>query len=576
MYHRIKFFLLSSLACFTAVFMASAQKQPQDTLTFERSWSHGLNLYTSGTDHYGIAVDISNRAWIVNGSGIYVFTADTGTALTNWAVANARALRFDSVSNLFFVCSRQNTSPQVRIYKPSYTLITQWGTNSLSDPSGIAVDLNGSVFIADYGNSRINVFNRKGDYQSQFSVSTSPTDVAVTPDDFVYVSGNYFVGCYSSAGTFVSSRYIASSGYFFAARSVAASSDGLLHFLGYYSSSWYDGRVVGETLTDIVSGIVADGQPVGSCFSPGGDRLYVIGPAKVYVYRRCYRTVGARPLNALPLPYIQNTAQRSGTQWIDVDFSVADSDNATVQVGAIGFVNGQQDLLSAVPMKSFTNGTDIVSWTNVTTGVQHHITWDALTDWFALYGNLKVNILAKDNRNLLDFHLITIPSNATSATPLTISVSPYGQTDFLGIWTWLIATRDPSINLSTGNVYAVGNLYGVTNQALLAQTQTGGGQVTTLTTSDGRTFLYSMISSNMVSTSYSNMIVREATTNEIYRAAMGTVLTNLTAITQWPPLVQINGLPVKVNEYGFDTGTIGNGGTLPNNAWWVVLVPKGP
>ena len=200
MYHRIKFFLLSSLACFTAVFMASAQKQPQDTLTFERSWSHGLNLYTSGTDHYGIAVDISNRAWIVNGSGIYVFTADTGTALTNWAVANARALRFDSVSNLFFVCSRQNTSPQVRIYKPSYTLITQWGTNSLSDPSGIAVDLNGSVFIADYGNSRINVFNRKGDYQSQFSVSTSPTDVAVTPDDFVYVSGNYFVGCYSSAG----------------------------------------------------------------------------------------------------------------------------------------------------------------------------------------------------------------------------------------------------------------------------------------------------------------------------------------------------------------------------------------
>ena len=212
----------------------------------------------------------------------------------------------------------------------------------------------------------------------------------------------------------------------------------------------------------------------------------------------------------------------------------------------------------------------------MTTGVQHHLTWDALTDWFALYGNLKVNILAKDNRNLLDFHLITIPSNATYATPLTISVSPYGHADFLGVWTWLIATRDPSVNLSTGNVYAVGNLYGVTNQTLLAQTQIASGQTNTLTTSDGRIFLYSMISSNMVSTTYSNMIVREATSNEIYRAAMGTTHTNLTAITKWSPLVQINGLPVNVNEYGFDTGSITAGGGLPNNAWWVVLVPKGP
>ena len=113
MYHRIKFFLLGCIACFVAVFMASAQKQLQDSLIYERSWNHGLNLTIGSTDHYGIAVDISNRAWIVNGSGIYVFTADTGTALTNWAVANARALRFDSVSNLFFVCSRQNTSPQI-------------------------------------------------------------------------------------------------------------------------------------------------------------------------------------------------------------------------------------------------------------------------------------------------------------------------------------------------------------------------------------------------------------------------------------------------------------------------------
>ena len=77
-------------------------------------------------------------------------------------------------------------------------------------------------------------------------------------------------------------------------------------------------------------------------------------------------------------------------------------------------------------------------------------------------------------------------------------------------------------------------------------------------------------------------VVMEASSHALHQKRVAglefdaAVLTNLTAITQWPPLVQINGLPVKVNEYGFDTGTIGNGGTLPNNAWWVVLVPKGP
>ena len=259
---------------------------------------------------------------------------------------------------------------------------------------------------------------------------------------------------------------------------------------------------------------------------------------------------------------------------------MVDPSNATDQVGVIAFVNGSQNLLAAVPMKTFTNGTDIVSLTNVTTGVNHHITWNTIADWSAGYGNLRINILAYNNRNLLDFHLITIPSNATYATPLNISVSPYGQTDFFGVWTWLIASGNPNVNLVTGSVYAVGNLYGVTNNSLLAQTQFANGQTNTIITTNGLTFLFSMISSNLAQAAYSNMVisnlvVRAATTNEIYRAAMGTTHTNLTTITQWTPLVQINGLPVAVNEYGFDTGSITTGGGLPNNAWWVVLAPPG-
>ena len=502
---RIKFLVVSIIANVVVVFTATAQKQLQDSFFPDHQWSNSFTLVNQSPG-YGITVDISNRCYVANGNGVFVYNS-TGTLLTNWTVASARDIVFDPVSNIIVVCSATSNN-QIKIYNSNFNLIVSWGTNSLNSPYGVAIGPDGLVYIADSGNNQIQVFDQQGHFQRKWGSAGSANgqfnglyDIAVGLDGSVYATDyiNTRIQQFDASGNYVASYSIGS--VYWNTRAITLSPDGLV---------------------------------------------------------------------------VSNSAQRSGTQWIDVNFSVFDSDNATVQVGAIGFVDGHQDLLSAVPMKSFTNGTDIVSWTNVTTGVQHHLTWDALTDWFALYGNLKVNILAKDNRNLLDFHLITIPSNATYATPLTISVSPYGHADFLGVWTWLIATRDPSVNLSTGNVYAVGNLYGVTNQTLLAQTQIASGQTNTLTTSDGRIFLYSMISSNMVSTTYSNMIVREATSNEIYRAAMGTTHTNLTAITKWSPLVQINGLPVNVNEYGFDTGSITAGGGLPNNAWWVVLVPKGP
>ena len=578
MSYRIKFSLLGILAYFVAVFPTSAQKQLQDNFVLDRQWSNTFTLVNQAPG-YGITVDASNRCYVANGSGIYVYNS-TGSLVTNWPVSSARDVFFDPVSNVVFVCSATGNN-QVRVYDLSFNLVNLWGTNSLNSPYGLSIGTDGLVYIVDSGNNQVQVFDRKGNFQRKWGSTgslggqfTNPYDIAIGPDGSVYVAdtGNGRLQQFDVLGDLLST-YTETANW--TVKAVAVSPDGLIYAWGGTSSA-YGARLFPAQLANMFGFPFGHSEFVeGAAYDRSGNNIYILTQTQIHVYRRIYRTAGLKSPNVLPLPVVLNTAQRSGTQWIDIDFSVVDGDNATVQVGAIGFVDGRQDLLAAVPMKTFTNGTDIISWTNVTTGVQHHLTWDALTDWFTLYGNIKVNILAKDNRNLLDFHLITIPSNATYASPLSISVSPYGYTDFLGVWTWLIATRDPSVNLVTGSVYAVGNLYGVTNQALLAQTQIASGQTNTLTTSDGRTFLYSMISSNMVSTVYSNMIVRAATTNEVYRAAMGTVHTNLTTITKWPPLVQINGLPVNVNEYGFDTGSITAGGGLPNNAWWVVLAPPG-
>ena len=588
MSQRFKFCLLWSLTCFVAIFTASAQKQLQDNFFLEKTWTNNYALNPNSNEPYSLAIDASNRVYVADGSRIIIYNLN-GATLQTWAVASARSVAVHPISNLVFV-STITTTNQIKVFDLNGTLIRQWGGSgsgpgqfsASSANNNISVTADGSVYVADESNHRIEVFDTSGNYLTQWGSYGSlagqfvyPMGIAVGIDGTVFVAdwGNDRFQQFKPDGTYLR-QYIPIINQ--NTKIVTVGPDGLV----YAATFQNDLRLLSPAMEYIASfnfGTYAPNtRTEGAAFSPDGRRLVILADKEVRVFRRIYRTAGLNPPNALPLPIVMNTAQRSGTQWIDIDFSVKDSDNATVQVGVIGFMDGRQDLLAAVLMKSFTNGTTIVSWTNVTTGVQYHLTWDALTDWFALYGNLKVNILAKDNRNLLDFHLITIPSNATYATPLTISVSPYGQADFLGVWTWLIATRDPNVTLVTGSVYAVGNLYGVTNNTLLAQTQIASGQTNTLTTSDGRTFLFAMISSNMVSTTYSNMVVRDATSNEIYRAVMGTTHTNLTAITKWSPLVQINGLPVNVNEYGFDTGTIGNGGTLPNNAWWVVLVPKGP
>ena len=579
---RIKICLLGILASIGSVFTAFAQKQLQDNFVLEKTWTNKYAI-PNGYTRYGLAVDSSNRVYVADGSRVVIYDL-TGTALQTWAVASAVSVGIHPTSNLVFVGTSASTN-QIKVFDTNGTLIRQWGGsgsgNGQFSLQALSISSSGVVYVADNPNYRVEAFDINGNYLFQWGSYGSAgnqfgltADITVGIDGTVYVADwfNFRIQQFQPDGTFLR-QYIPVAGQW--PKIVNAGPDGTVYSATYQG----DLRLLSSTLDYITSfnygAYGSNARTYGAAFSPDGQRLVILADIEVRVFRRVYHTGGLKPPNAIPLPVVANTAQRSGTQWIDVDFSVVDSDNATVQVGAVGFMDGRQDLLAAVPMKSFTNGTDVVSWTNVTTGVKHHLTWDALTDWFALYGNLKINILAKDNRNLMDFHLITIPTNTSYATPVNISVSPYGHADFLGVWTWLIATREPSVNLATGSVYAVGNLYGVTNNTLLAYTQIASGQTNTLTTSDGRTFLFSMISSNMVSTVYSNLIVRVATSNEIYRATMGTTHTNLTTITKWTPLVQINGLPISVNEYGFDTGSITAGGGLPNNAWWVVLAPPG-
>jgi len=480
---------------------------------------------------------------------------------------------FDPVSNVVYVCSA-TTSNQVRIYDSNYNLIRQWGTNTLSSPNGIAVGSNGLVYLADTGNYRIQVFNAQGNFVRQWGQSGSGSgqfngiyDIAVGPDGSVYATDytNARVQQFAANGNYLTA-YSGTSWY---TKTIAMAPDGLIYVWGGNSALWAPRLFPAQLGNEFFLSVGAPDWLVGAAFSPRGNLLYVLSQTQIRVFRRIYRTPGTIPPNAVPLPVVLNVAQRPSTTWVDIDFSVIDADDATVQAGVVACLNGRQDLLAIIPMLTFTNGTDVMLPTNVATGVKYHLTWNAGADWLTSYGNVKINVLAKDARGLLDAHYITIPSNATYTTPLTISQSPYTQTDFLGVWTWLVATANPNIRLTTGSVYAVNSAYGVYSNALAT---TATNTLTTTTTTDGRTFIFAMMTSNMVSTVYSNWIIREATTGEVNSAKLGTT----GKITQWTPRVQINGLPQLVNEYSFDTGSFNtnNPSWYPTNDWWTVLVPR--
>src|SRR6478672_8246490 len=90
----------------------------------------------------------------------------------------------------------------VRNYYCCYngTFITKWGTNGtadgqFNDPWGVAIDSSGSVYVADYGNNRIQKFDSNGKFITKWGTPGSddgkfsgPAGVAVDSSGNVYVA----------------------------------------------------------------------------------------------------------------------------------------------------------------------------------------------------------------------------------------------------------------------------------------------------------------------------------------------------------------------------------------------------
>lgn len=553
--------LITMTALYWILTMASvktavAQVMPQDNWVHVASWGPAGTGSGQLTSYMlGIATDTNDLVYVTESTPrVSVFTAN-GTFVRSWGTYGTGDGNFnnqpsgiavgpDGLIYISDVGALSNPS-RIQVFTPQGAFVRKWGSRGLGDGQFaasvmyLAIGANGLVYAAEQNRQRIQVFDAYGNFQRKWGAagsgpgqfSSSICGIAIAPDGLVCVAEdgvNARLQFFLPDGTFVRQVSVSTQG-----GAISIARDGVI-CTGY--------ALLGNT--NILHNSLYNLGVVGPMCFGSDDRLFCRandgGKNQIAVLARTYRTVPPTS-SVVPCPYIISSSQRAGKPWIDVKYVVWDSARTNVQTAALGFISAGNSLSNVARISTLLEGTATNLGPSIRANTTNNLTWNVAADWAVDVGNVAVEMLAKDERGLLGFHFITIPSNGPSPQ-LTIDRSPVTSDDLLSCWYWLIATSDPAITLSTGSVVGVGGAF---NGQLLASG--------TNTTSAGRSFLFSRLG------------VREATTSEVVRARAGTTGLN----SQWTPRYTIGpgDRPKAVNEVGFDTG---NWGT---NAWFVVPAP---
>jgi hypothetical protein len=165
---------------------------------------------------------------------------------------------------------------------------------------------------------------------------------------------------------------------------------------------------------------------------------------------------------AAPTVTVISATMRPSTSLMDVVYRVDDSDSATVKVRALAFIDGTRSFAKILRPDTFVEGTGVWLGDAITTGVNHTLTWDVGADWAIDLGQLKVEILAMDDRGLLPLNWVTIPATPGNEA-LTISLNAPTDAELLDAMFWLYADNDAGLMVTTNGVLTGTDPSGVFN-----------------------------------------------------------------------------------------------------------------
>jgi sugar lactone lactonase YvrE len=444
------------------IYVASANNRRVEVFSTTGTWVRSFGSYGNREfqDTYGVAVDATGNIYISSHQDQEVRKFDKNyNFIKRFGSSGSGDGQFNGVlemavgsNNRLYVVDHSNH--RVQIFDLEGNFVGKFGVSGSGDgqfkyPFGIAVSTN-RVYVADRDNHRIQIFDLNGNfikkvggYGSFGGQFSSPQNVSLLPN------GNLVVGDRNNGRL----QILDSDGNYLKKMDwnpdrVTASSDGLIYASWNYNGL---GFVDANDLTILrEGGFSGKYGPMaelknGDMISAGYDRI-------VRVWRRTFRTETPVTNNAIPLPVVVSSAQRSGQKLLDLDYRVKDDDNATVTTAVVAFNAGQNSLDDLILVKNFAESTGVNVGTNIATEVTKRLTWDIAKDWGSDFGQLQMEILAKDSRDLLNLDFIQMP--AVSSDPLLkISRTPLNDSDFLSVWYWLLANSDPGIKLTYGKVF---------------------------------------------------------------------------------------------------------------------------
>jgi alpha-tubulin suppressor-like RCC1 family protein len=454
--------------------LAVAQQMPQDTWRYD-----GVEIASPEPANY-------LRCIAVGSGGIYVgegsAVSSTATQLLRFNSGGGFVSRFntaftfivgiacDAAGNVYVL---DRGPSKVRVFDQDGQFLREWGGPGTADGqfnSGsataynmIAIDQNNEIYVCDPGNSRIQVFDTNGNFLRKWGEPGSlpgqfafndPKGIVVAPDDRVIVDCGSapHLRIFDTQGRFLSSHSIS-------LNSMCVLPDGILvghRADGVPGTSFYD-----NNYELIASNYQEEAGSLGLAANRAGDFFRVLSnPKVVRINEREYDTVHNALLpTAIPQPVITHLLQRSGVPVLDVDYMVTDADSPTVTTAALAFLNGNNTLAGAIPMTTFLDGTAANLGPNQPSNTTRRLSWDMAADWSVDFGSIQVEIMAKDERNPLGVHWITLPAEGGNPA-VEVSRSPVRNSNLLSIWYWFVANKESGMSFASGEVRGAGGIYG--------------------------------------------------------------------------------------------------------------------
>ena len=406
-------------------------------------------------DPTGLLVDEDGNHYVADGKGNRILKWDeNATPLsiiategsTGGSVKEPRQMAFGPSGRIYAV-ERDNN--RVSVFERNGTFVRSFGSN-LDKPEGVTVSPQGEVYVADTNNHRIQVFDLNGSFRRVFGEQGDIDGRFDRPMGLGFnASGELLVADYGNAriqavdanGSFLwKSNHNASGGL----RSLGLSRDGLILLGGRYRLRILDNR--GQLIQEIerqsgrTFNIYDQENFTPVAFAPDGSYRYFNGNDELRHYKRAYRTIRPLPSKEMALPEIVSVAQRPGTHYLDISYRIHDLDSPQASARLLAFKDGGGGLDSLIVPKTFVGGAIGKLDDNVSTGQIHTVTWNAGADWNASYGEVEMEVLAKDENNLLNLHFLNLPGTDANASQLKISRSPVTNADLLDVWLWLVAS----------------------------------------------------------------------------------------------------------------------------------------